>query len=304
MRLLILAAVATLARSRPENQPGGDPTTRTPLHKAARSGNSTAVSRLLAGGAAALDARDETDKLRTPLHVAAHHHQTAVVRLLLDRGAVVDARDIDGWKPLHEVCHNGNDEIAGILLAAGADMESHADGGWSALHQAAGNSALEVLEMLLKRGAIADVASTAEGLTPLHIAASQGALGAARLLVTHGASPRVTDSGGKTPAFHAEARGHAEVAALLAASASARASDSSSTPPPASSSQAAETQTRSHTKEAAGLASPPEGRCTLVDLAGAADPGAYSIPAHCTELSLSRSGIDAAAATHLAQALR
>ena len=64
-----------------------------------------------------------------------------------------------------------------------------------------------------------------------------------------------------------------------------------------------------HTKAAGGgqavdKAPQPEGRCTLADLEVATAAGVYTIPAHCTVLALSRSGIDAAAAKRLSHALR
>jgi ankyrin repeat protein len=74
-----------------------------------------------------------------------------------------------------------------VLLAHGADVRSEA-AGWAPPHLAAGNGSLELAEVLLAAGADLE-ARGPDGRTPLAIAVERRHEGVASLLRRHGAGP-------------------------------------------------------------------------------------------------------------------
>ena len=165
-------------------QPGDHDRVRndTPLIRAARRGQASAVRVLLAAGAAV----DRAIKGKTPLHIAASWGHAEVVSLLLATGAAVDQAAADnGWTPLLIAARQGHAEVASLLLAAGA-----------AAHEAVGN-----------------------GATPLSVAIASGQLGCVRLLSSHGAPRKFTIHGtARTAEAYATAQMQPAIAAWLASS--------------------------------------------------------------------------------------
>ena len=94
-----------------------DSNDKTPLHKAAWSGQTEAIELLVKMGA-------EVDKSNgnggTPLHNAAWNGHTAAIELLMKMGAEVDKSDGDGRTPLHIAAENGHTEAVELLLKMGA----------------------------------------------------------------------------------------------------------------------------------------------------------------------------------------
>lgn len=58
---------------------------------------------------------------RTPLHKAVKTGQIDAVKLLLEKDSDVNARDVFGWTPLHKAVMKGHQEITELLLLKGAD---------------------------------------------------------------------------------------------------------------------------------------------------------------------------------------
>lgn len=87
--------------------------------------------------------------------------------------------------------------------------------GYCPLHYAAREGHADIVQLLLAAGADPNAATRAGRATPLHRAAYTGSAAVVRLLLSGGADPTARDSDGQTPLHKAEARGHAEVAALL-----------------------------------------------------------------------------------------
>lgn len=134
-----------------------------------------------------------------------------IVLEMLRRGAHVDDRDgLTGMTLLHYAAKSGalgNEDLAcrisTFLLDEGACLEARC--GWAdmtPLHYAAYFDCPMLVELLLSRGADPLVRSaTADGATPLHMAASQLSLGAARALAHLSLS--VTFSGMQTDSDYA-----------------------------------------------------------------------------------------------------
>lgn len=123
----------------------------------------------------------------------------------------------DGWTPLHLAGFFGRAAAARRLIAAGADLKAISANttGNTPLHAAiAGRCDEEVIFSMLDAGADAGVA-TAEGYTPLHVAASRGNQRVCDLLLEYGAAPSARMKDGKTPADIAAERGHAPLADYL-----------------------------------------------------------------------------------------
>lgn len=103
----------------------------TPLHSAAKTGNTNIIRILLQAGAH-VDPQDCVGA--TPLHYAATHGYADLVQLLVAKGANVNSQDNNGQTPLHKTCIHGYADIAQMLVAAGADVTIQDHDGRSPLH--------------------------------------------------------------------------------------------------------------------------------------------------------------------------
>jgi ankyrin repeat protein/CHAT domain-containing protein len=223
-------------------------TGETPLHVAASQGQAAEVLRLLQSGAD-VDARSA--KGATPLHLAAANGHMAALALLLARDAAVNAKTKDGYTPLFFSVARKQVPVSTALLQAGADPDIANDFGETPLHAAASEGHAQLVSLLLAYGANvkgtdkqnaaaihfaasspgyqpvvrwlldhgADVnQATAEGLTPLHLAAVSGNIEVIRFLVAGGARLDSTDAHGRTPLALAAVSGNAAVVEFLAGS--------------------------------------------------------------------------------------
>jgi glycerophosphodiester phosphodiesterase len=112
-------------------------------------------------------------------------------------------------------------QIVQMLVDAGVDVNWSDRTGETALHVAARFGHAECAEVLIRgaqhQKANLDVAESSFAWTPLHIAAVDGHMSVARLLVDAGADVDRLDSSGWTAKEHASLRGHLDIARLLAA---------------------------------------------------------------------------------------
>lgn len=187
---------------------------------AVRSGDATAVAKMLAADPRSANLRDESES--TPLHHAAGFAPANVIKMLLDKGAEVNARNRRGSTPLLWAIH----DLAKVrmLVEAGAEVNSKQSEGRTPLYQAASlGNGLATVRFLLDKGADPNVA-TMIGLTPLMAAANRGDSELIRLLIARKAKVDARAGTGGTALIAAAASGEpAAVKLLLEAGADANA---------------------------------------------------------------------------------
>jgi len=105
-------------------------------------------------------------------------------------------------------------DLADAVLKKGADPHI-ADGvGVTPLMLASGNASPMLVSKLLDRGTDT-LARNVNGSTALHYAASAGRVENIKLLLAHGADPKVADKKGETPRRQAKLQGYADIEELL-----------------------------------------------------------------------------------------
>jgi ankyrin repeat protein len=119
---------------------------------------------------------------------------SAVVSLLVSRGANVKARSKRGETALADAASRGDFEAVKLLLDRGADANAADYRGYTPLMHATqyDRDSPEIVRLLLARGANVNV--TAEGQTPVSIAARRGNTELTRLLREASAAARTTGS--------------------------------------------------------------------------------------------------------------
>ncbi|KAL9951432.1 hypothetical protein ACROYT_G044091 [Oculina patagonica] len=122
----------------------------TPVHYAARSGQSKNISLLMATNKAA--AGVTSNDLDTPLHIAAKYGWLPIVEsLLVGRNVrMINLQNNKGMTPLHLACSNGHDQVAEYLLAQGATIEKDQHNK-TALHLAATRGSKRCVSSILSK---------------------------------------------------------------------------------------------------------------------------------------------------------
>ncbi len=193
----------------------GDALDVTALVAAAKDGDVALVDAELARDARLARHGNETGN--TALHEAAHNGRLEVVRTLLDAGAPVDAVRSDGWRPVHAasmpnwragVAPERARAIADLLLARGATYT---------MFLAALRGDEPYVRAALARDASLANAEDSCHRRPLSAAASQMNLELVKLLLAHGADPRLPEAGarGGSALWDAVYRKQHEMARLL-----------------------------------------------------------------------------------------
>ncbi|KAL2192417.1 Glycerophosphoryl diester phosphodiesterase family-domain-containing protein [Corynascus similis CBS 632.67] len=132
--------------------------------------------------------RRAISKSSAVLAIATKANFKPIVEMLVEAGVDINWQDKAGETALHIAARFGHDECAKVLLKGTSEQKAD----------------LELVE-------------NSFAWTPLHIAAVDGHLSVAQLLVDAGANVDKTDSSGWTAKEHAALRGHLPIARLLAA---------------------------------------------------------------------------------------
>jgi uncharacterized protein len=172
----------------------------TALHEAATLGDADIIRALLKAGADPNAVRSEGD---TPLMLAARSGVTDAVRSLIDHGAIVDAREQwFGETPLMVASAGNYPEVVKILIEHGADA----------------NAASTSFQYRRRSGTDATfpILPSMGGLTPLHFAARQDSIEAAKVLLASGADiNKVEPDSHYTPLLTAVINKHFDMATML-----------------------------------------------------------------------------------------
>jgi len=183
----------------------------TPLRLAAINGNAATIRLLIEAG---VDPNGPlTEHGDTALMLAARTGTLDAVETLLVHGADVDAAEAwGGTTALVWAINEGNTEVVARLLAAGAavDVQSKV-----VAPRGPGARGVEGTAPVAYDAEVYPVSYANGGFTPLHFAAREGEIDAARLLIDAGADVDAVAADGKTTLGLAIYNGHYELASLL-----------------------------------------------------------------------------------------
>lgn len=182
------------------NFPPGDAFEGTmPIHLAARGNHAEALRALLRAGAQQRYAEGSP-----PLHIAADAGATDTVKILLDEaGEAVDVTDQHGMTALTAVTGTGNLMILRALISAGADPNHLAEvcdnGAFTALRVAVEMDCMESIKLLISAGANPNrpfYTRQLKGVTPVHWACRLLRLDCLETLLRRGGDPSCEEGGG------------------------------------------------------------------------------------------------------------
>lgn len=159
------------------------------------------------------------DPVKGPAIVlAAQARAWRAVRALLDsRLTELEARNPAGETVLMYAALHGDIDLVRLLLKRGAQVNMS---GWTPMHYAAVSGRTDVLALLIEHHAYID-APSANGTTPLMMAAREGRMAAVKLLVAEGADPSLRNEAGLGAPEYLARRGDLAEARWLADRASA-----------------------------------------------------------------------------------
>jgi ankyrin repeat protein len=172
----------------------------TALHEAATLGDAEIIKALLQAGADPNAVRSEGD---SPLMLAARSGVTDAVRSLIDHGAIVDAREQWYGETALMVASAGNyPEVVKLLIEHGADVNAAS----TAFHYRTRPGTDATFGIIPSEG----------GLTPLHFAARQNSIEAAKVLLASGADiNKVEPDSHYSPLLTAVTNKHYDMASML-----------------------------------------------------------------------------------------
>ncbi|PNX94152.1 potassium channel SKOR-like protein, partial [Trifolium pratense] len=149
---------------------------------------------------------------RSPLHLAACRGYEDITLFLIQEGVDINIKDNFGNTPLLEAVKSGHDRIAALLVKEGASLKIDDGGSFLCTSVARGDS--DYLKRLLSNGMDPNLKDY-DYRTPLHVAASEGLIFMAKLLLEAGASVFTKDRWGNTPLDEARMSGNKNLIKLL-----------------------------------------------------------------------------------------
>lgn len=185
----------------------------TPLHYAAVHGRGEIIELLIANGAL-VNARNYQGY--TPLHWAASRGRIEAARALLANGAGIDLKNQRGRTPLFLVAMNsGNASLAEMLIAAGADVNTQENGGGTPISYAAFRGYSDLIDLLLDNGAEVQT-DTVVWYEVFHRACAFGNQRLADVMLEKGLDIDRRNEDGRLPLHSAAEGGALELVTLLA----------------------------------------------------------------------------------------
>ena len=125
---------------------------------------------------------------QTPLHSAARQGDSEIIQVLLDCKLDTNAKCLGDFTPLHLVVERGAPDTVTIrlLLEYGADPNARTTKGSTSLHLASSKGMVEVARLLLKYGADVEAVNE-DGKTAFQVASKEGRDEVTKLLSAYGA---------------------------------------------------------------------------------------------------------------------
>jgi ankyrin repeat protein len=145
----------------------------------------------------------------------AYNGNLGAVQEFVSKGTPVDSTIADKSTALMWSAFNGHTAVVAYLLELGATVDLKDSNGRTALLYASSGPYPDTVGLLLRNGANANTKGKAEGFTALMMAASEGQLEVARVLLLNGADMDLTDSDGDTAKTFARNNGHSAMLELL-----------------------------------------------------------------------------------------
>ena len=145
----------------------------------------------------------------------AHNGNLAAVQEFVSKGTPVDSTNDDKSTALMWAAFNGHTEVAAYLLEQGAKVDLKDVNGRTALLYASSGPFPDTVGLLLRNGAEVNVQGKSEGFTALMMAASEGQLEVASVLLLNGALIDTIDKDGDTAKKFAREKGHPAMVELL-----------------------------------------------------------------------------------------
>lgn len=168
-----------------------------PLHRAARLGDLSLLSKVLSLNSDLINQRDSKLGWTALYRSVICGHQEAA-RILLTQGADPNIASKSGDTPLHLAADDGNYRLVVALLAAGADPNLPQTDGETALHKAAAKGKHRVCWLLLRQGADPNRPNTTTYRTPLHLAVALGRVKVVKIMLCYDANCSIKDKSGST----------------------------------------------------------------------------------------------------------
>lgn len=182
-----------------------------PMPLAATMGNDKIVEKLIKHGADMHDSRIAWP----PICLAAAAGHDSTVRLLVTYGARVDDKTWVEATPLYLAAYEGHASTVKLLLSLGARRDRNSLFGLTALNGAVTGRSYHAVKTLCMHGALVNKSNNTHGCSPLHMAARDGQVEIAKLLLQFGAESSVTNINRRTPLHTAVQYGQLGMARLL-----------------------------------------------------------------------------------------
>nr|OQO32302.1 hypothetical protein B0A51_00361 [Rachicladosporium sp. CCFEE 5018] len=185
------------------------------LHQACRIKDMELVIPRIIANTKRINAQDDSG--HTALHIAIGLKHWKYAEALINAGADLNIQaEVDDFTPLHTACvHASESFLLAMVARADADCTISAEGGRTALHLLCQRELCAVSEAVLQKPGVNINAQQTDGVTPLIVAAENGAFDTVKMLLYHKADPGITHEMGDTALTIAITRKHTKIAKLL-----------------------------------------------------------------------------------------